>query len=515
MRLSWVAYAWAAVAIGLHLAFNHRYSYYRDEFYFIDCAKHLAWGYVDQPPLAPLIAWLTTPLHYALWALRFPLAILSGLTVLFGCLITREFRGGAFAQALTGLVLALAPGYLGQGYALSTEFLTPLAWSALIWLTMRLVATRNARLYLAIAAVLVVGLYAKYSIGILAAALAVALICTGHVRLARSWYLPLSAGLVVLLVLPNFAWQNAHGWPILEVIHNDQLNRHALANGIAVESPNLALNALYFIVMQVVYQHPVLSIIWIWGLVALSRARENALYRYLPLTYALLFVFMVLTVARGYYLEGFYPALFAAGSAAIERTLANRPSWTRPAVLAVCAASAAFMAPLALPILPLPLYMKYEIAIGLSRPTPPNGKRHLIDPMYADQIGWEGMTQLVARVYFSLPPNIRGRTAIFADRYAYAGAIDFYGARYGLPPVISPNNSYYLWGTRGYGGEPMIAVGATDYHLLLQSFGSVRQVAVYRNELRWMLEGPLPIYLCTRPRASLAVLWPRFKYYGL
>ncbi|MBV8689488.1 MAG: glycosyltransferase family 39 protein [Candidatus Eremiobacteraeota bacterium] len=515
MRLSWVAYAWAAVAIALHLAFNHRYNYYRDEFYFIDCAKHLAWGYVDQPPLAPLIAWLSTPWHYALWALRFPLAVLSGVTVLAGCLIARELRGGIFAQGLTGLVLALAPGYLGQGYALSTEFLTPLSWSALIWLTMRLVATRNPRLYLAMAAVIVVGLYAKYSIATLAIALAFALICTRHAKLARSWYLPLSAALAVLLVLPNLAWQHAHGWPILEVVRNDQLNRHALANGIAVESPNLALNALYFIVMQVVYQNPVLSIIWIWGLVALVCAPENAPYRYLALSYGLLFVFMVLTVARGYYLEGFYPALFAAGSVAVERALRTRPAWIRPAVLAGAALVAAFMAPLALPIFPLPTYMKYEAAIGLSRPAPPDGKRHLIDPMYADQMGWEGMTQTVAGVYNSLPQNVRSRTAIFADRYAYAGAIDFYGPRYRLPPAISPNNSYYLWGTRGYSGEPMIAVGATDYHLLLGAFGSVRQVAVYRNELRWMLEGPLPIYLCTRPRAPLAVLWPRFKYYGL
>jgi len=515
MKLSWSAYGWAAVAIGLHLAFNHRYSYYRDEFYFIDCAKHLAWGYVDQPPLAPLVAWLSAPSHYALWVLRFPLAILSGLTVLIGCAITREFRGGAFAQGLTGLVLAVAPGYLGQGYALSTEFLTPLAWSLLIYLSMRLVVTANARLYLLMAAVVTAGLYAKYSIAALVLALAVALSCTGKARLARSWYLPLGALAVGLLMLPNLAWQYAHHWPILEVVHNDQLNRHALANGIAVESPKLVVNALYFLVMQIVYQHPILSVVWIWGLVALIRAPQYAPYRYLPLAYWLLVVFMILTVARGYYLEGFYPTLFAAGSVAIERTLATRASWIRPAVIAVAAGSAAFMLPLALPVLPLPLYMKYEVAIGLSRPAPPDGRRHLIDPMYADQIGWDGMTQTVARVYNSLPAGLRAKTAIFADRYAYAGALDFYGPGYGLPPVISPNNSYYLWGTRGYSGNPMIAVGATDYPLLLASFGSVRQVAVYRNDYRWMLEGPLPIYLCTHPRGALADLWPRFKYYGL
>ena len=114
------------------------------------------------------------------------------------------------------------------------------------------------------------------------------------------------------------------------------------------------------------------------------------------------------------------------------------------------------------------------------------------------------MTRTVAGAYWALPPGQRKVTAVFADRYAYAGALDYYGPRYGLPAVISPNNSYYLWGTRGYSGRSMLAVGATDYRLLLHWFGSVRQVAVYRNDLRWMLEGPLPIYFCTKPRVPLA-----------
>jgi len=223
----------------------------------------------------------------------------------------------------------------------------------------------------------------------------------------------------------------------------------------------------------------------------------------------------MVTVGRGYYLTGFYPALFAAGGVRIGEVLATKPRWMQPAVLMFAVAVAALMVPLTLPVLSLPAYMKYEIAIGLSRPNVADGKYHLIDPMYADQLGWEEMTKMVAGVYRSLPPGQRAGTAIFADRYAYAGAIDFYGPRYGLPPVISPNNSYYLWGTRGYSGNSVIAVGATDYPLLLHAFAQVRQVAVYRNEYRWILEGPLPIYLCTHPRAPLAKLWPDFKYYGL
>ncbi|MBV8373703.1 MAG: hypothetical protein JOY69_10630, partial [Candidatus Eremiobacteraeota bacterium] len=295
----------------------------------------------------------------------------------------------------------------------------------------------------------------------------------------------------------------------------DQLNRHALANGIADESASLGLNAAYFVATQFAYQNPLYAVFWIAGLVWLTRGVETAPYRFVSIAYLVLVAIVVLTIGRGYYTEGFYPALFAAGSVATERFVSARAAWWRPATLAYAVLAGVVLAPLALPVLPLAAYMRYEVAIGLSRATPPDGKHHLINPLYADQLGWKAMTRTVARAYWSLPPRVRSHTAVFADRYAYAGALDFYGPRYGLPTVISPNNSYYLWGTRGYRGDSMLAVGATDYPLLMRSFGSVEQVAVYRNDYRWILEGPLPIYLCTLPRAPLSVMWPTFKYYGL
>ncbi len=133
------------------------------------------------------------------------------------------------------------------------------------------------------------------------------------------------------------------------------------------------------------------------------------------------------------------------------------------------------MFPLSLPVLPLPAYMAYERAIGLSRPAPPDGKSHLINPMFADQLGWKTMTQTVAGAYWSLPrgaaPDHRGLRRSLCLRRALSIT---YGPRYGLPTVISPNNQYYLWGTRGYSGRSMLAVGATDYWLLLHWFGSVQ-----------------------------------------
>jgi hypothetical protein len=505
-------YVVALATVGAHLAFCHRFGFYRDELYFIDCAKHLAWGYVDQPPLAPFVTWLTAPLGYPVWGLRFFPGVLAGVTVLFGGLVARELGGRGFAQGLAALAIALAPGSVGVAYGLSTEFLSPAVWTALIYLTLRLVKTQEARLYIPIALVVTLGMYAKYSIAACAAALAVGLLATGHARLMRSRWLVLGVALTALLLLPNALWQFRHGFPMLEVIHNDQLNRHALANGIADESRDRWINALYMLGLQLAYQNPLLTPIWIWGLVWLWQTKP---YRFLTVAYLLLLGVLIATIGRGYYIEGIYPALFAAGAVAIESTLNAKWAGWRVAIVAAVLAVSLPTLPLALPVLPLPAYMAYERAIGLSRPAPPDGKRHLINPIFADQLGWKTMTQTVAGAYWSLPARERKITAVFADRYAYVGALNYYGSRYGLPTAISPNNSYYLWGTRGYSGRSVLAVGATDYWLLLHWFGSVQQIAVYRNDYRWVLEGPLPIYLCTHPRAPLAAMWPALKYYGL
>jgi hypothetical protein len=430
---------------------------------------------------------------------------------LIACAIVRELRGGGLAQTLTALTLALAPGFAGLAYGVSTEIFSPATWTALFYCAVRLVKSRDTRWYYVAAAAMVVGLYAKYSIALCAFAIILGLAVTSQARLLRSRNLAIAIAIAAALVLPNALWEIQRGFPILEVLHNDQLNRHALANGMADESANRWINALYMFGLQFAYQNPFFSAIWIWGLVYAWRSRT---YRFMTVAYLVMLVVLVLTIGRGYYIQGCYPALFAAGAVAIERAIARRRALATT-ILVTTFVVGLPMIPLAIPVLPLRPYMAYERAIGLSRPAPPDGTYHLINPMYADQLGWKTMTQTVAGAYWSLPSAQRRVTAVFADRYAYAGALDYYGPRYGLPAVISPNNSYYLWGTRGYSGRSMLAVGATDYRLLLHWFGSVRQIAVYRNDLRWMLEGPLPVYLCTKPRVPLPVMWPAFKYYGL
>ncbi len=98
-----------------------------------------------------------------------------------------------------------------------------------------------------------------------------------------------------------------------------------------------------------------------------------------------------------------------------------------------------------------------------------------------------------------LPPQ-RARTAIYADTYGDAGALDFFGPRYGLPAAISSQNNYYLWGTRGYDGATLVAIGATRIDLLRKLLSRTsRSCATSTEPYQWVVEGPAPIYICRDP----------------
>ncbi|MGA7571653.1 MAG: glycosyltransferase family 39 protein, partial [Candidatus Aquilonibacter sp.] len=195
-----IGIAIALATFALHLSTAWRYGYFRDELYFIACGRHLAWGYVDQPPLVALVAWLAQPANDGLIALRFLPCLAAGLTTYVAVQIARDLGGGRFAQWLTGIAVALTPAYLLLGNILTTTSFEPLAWTLGIWCAMR-------RYWLALAAVASFGLYGKYSMALLLVALLVGVLATKERRILATPRLALAAAIVVLVMLPNVWWQ--------------------------------------------------------------------------------------------------------------------------------------------------------------------------------------------------------------------------------------------------------------------------------------------------------------------
>ena len=501
----------AALTTLVHVATSWRYGYYRDELYFIACAKRLAWGYVDMPPLTAFLSWLAAPAHYELVALRVSAALAAGATVYLACLIAAELGGGIFAQRLSALTVALTPAYLFLGNTLTTTSFEPFSWALTVYAVIRLVRTDDRRWWIAIAAALAFGLYGKYSIGLLAAALTAGLLLTRERRVLATPAL-LLAGLSVIVVLsPNLAWQAAHGWPMLEVMRGDIFGRHAFNSGWQFEYRRPLANAGAFFAEQLLFTNPLAAPIWIAGCVTLLRDASLSRMRFIAIAFLTMLIAAAALNAKGYYIAGIYTPLFCAGWVACERAWAQRAA-LRAAAAGIVLASALAFAPFTLPLVSPSVLIAYSQAIWI---TGRNGTpAHLVQPLFADEFGWDGLTRRVAGFYRALPSAIRTRTAIFSDTYAGAAAIELYGPRYGLPQPISAQNNYYLWGTGTYDGSSVLAVGASQSAQLHALFRNVVLLGTFVDPYRWAIEGPTPIFLCTKPIAPLPALWPSLKWYG-
>jgi 4-amino-4-deoxy-L-arabinose transferase-like glycosyltransferase len=493
----------SAFKLLLHFLTNGQYGYFRDELYYLACGEHLDWGYVDQAPLIAIVARAQRALlGDSLFAVRFLPAVAGAATVFFTGLITREFGGRRFGVALACLALIVAPTYLAGNNILTMNAFEPLFWVACAYLFVRVVKTGDERLWLWFGVVAGLGLMNKHSTLAFGFAFVVGLLLTPARRYLLSRWLWLGGAAAALIFLPNVLWQIAHGWPTLEVLRNADKNQ------------NVAFSLAEFVKGQVLFMHPLTLPVWVAGLYFHLASKTGRPFRALGWAYVALFALMVAFRSKVYYLIPFYPVLLAAGGVQAESWLARLAwGWPRAATLALLAAGGAVMAPLALPVLPVETFIRYQRALGVEPPRMEKLSLRELPQHYADMFGWEEMTAAVARVYNSLPPEERGRCAVFARNYGQAGAIDFFGARHGLPKAIGKHQNYFLWGPRDYTGECVITVGERETDVR-KAFDQIELAATVTHPYVLPHENNLPVYVCRRPKKPLKEIWPDVKCYS-
>jgi len=509
--------ALSAGTLMLHLISNavNPYGYFRDELYYVTCSQHLAFGYVDHPPLLPALTRLTTmTLGDSLNAIRLlPALGAAGLVALVG-LIARELGGGWRAVALATLAAAVAPIYLLAGGMLSTVFLDHLAWAACAFFLIRLLKTGDSRYWIAIGLAIGLGLEAKHNAAFLAIAVTAGTLLTSNRRYLKSRWLWVGATLALLVALPHLLWQMHHGWPTLEFAENASSDKNAQGA------------ALDMVLTQLLVMLPLTAPIWLTGLWWCLFSGEGRRYRMIALLWAVPFVlFLVQGGSRSDYLTPALAPLLAAGAVGIERWRPYGQSvWFPSATMAVIAAGGIVMLPLSVTVLPTHAAESYVRALGLDEMEMEKGKTSVLPQWFADRFGWESFTATVAEVYWSLPEADRAQVAILANNYGEADAINFFGGAYGLPKAISGHNNHYLWGPGDATGEVVIAMGVNENFTdggtaayeswLREHFGSVERVATVSCEHCTNEENGLPIYLLREPVRPLREMWADFKHFG-
>ncbi len=490
----------AAGKLMVHLYAAHNYGYFVDELYYLACGRHLAWGYVDQPPLiAAMAAFVSATLGQSLPALRFLPAIAGAALVLLTGTITRELGGGRAAQALAALSVLVAPGFLAMDSFFSMNAFEPLIWMGCAYIVIRIIRTGDPRLWLWFGLFAGIGLENKHSMLIFGGGIVLGLLATPARRQLRSSWLWLAGALALLIFLPNLLWNVAHHFPFLELQANIQRSHR-----------NVDLSPLAFTGQEILTMFPLSLPIWLAGLWFYFFTENGRPFRFLGWAWLFTYAVILALNPRVYYVWPAFPLLFAAGGVAWENWLsAPRWRWVIPAWAALMLIGGAIMAPFAVPVLPVETYIAYSRTLGFQPPKIETSKLGPLPQIYADQFGWQEMAAAVAHVYNSLPPDVRAKTAIFGQNYGQAGAIDLFGPRYGLPPAISGHQNYFLWGPRGYTGESMIVMDGRAADLQVQ-FASVEKVAHLSNPYSMPYE-QFDIFYCRGLKHPLSELWPSLK----
>ncbi len=586
----------AAGKLFLHLVTAGRYGIFRDELYYLACAEHLDWGYVDQPPLIALVTWFARSVFgSSLLGLRLLPAIAGAALVWLTGKLAHEMGGGRFAQALAALAIIAASIFLVFHHWLTMNAFEPLIWMGAAWCVLRAINSGKASYWLWFGVLVGLGLQTKYSIIFFAIGIAAGLIFTQHRRFLKSPWIWLGALAAFVIFLPNLLWQVNHDFPFLALMRNIRESGRDVARG-----------PIAFIADQALIMNPILFPLWVGGLAWLffgkqtgvkgngvngetgrrgkgnqgeygaegkgndagvkgDHANDRGRYRIFGWAYLVMLITFIVLKGKNYYLAPAYPILFAAGAVAFERITSRSPTasgsdrvksptsnvqgqlntgtvgvspadrgssptpgspagqpgwggtvregfrwaWTRWAYVVIIILVAAALAPLSLPILSPETYIRYQNTLGVEPPKAENQNTGPLPQHFADEFGWEEMTRAVAEVYKRLPPDERAQTAIFANSYGQAGAIDFFGAKYGLPKAISNHQNYWYWGPRNYTGVIVIVLGS-DGEGDREHFKTVEVVGrTYHPYSR--RDEHFDIFLCRDLNQNLQTLWPNIK----
>jgi hypothetical protein len=411
-----------AVAL-LHMLTNGRYGFHRDELQFLSDARHLDWGFVAYPPLTPFLEHIGLALFgVSLVGLRLFSVLAQAAALIATCIMARDLGGGRLAQFTAALAVALSPLPLFNGTEFQYTSFDFLWWVLIACFVIRLLRTEDPRWWIAIGAVVGLGLLTKYAIVFYIAGILTGLVLTPARRYFKSPWFFAAITIALLMFLPNFLWLVHHdfvSYRFLQHIHVRDVSE-GRADGFLKGQ---------FLVCANLFAAP----LWLTGLAGYLLSRR---YRMLAFMYLVPLALFFFGKGRSYYMAAAYPMLIAMGAAMGQRWLAPLPRWARRTTTTVFFSALALVGAYIVAIV---------IPLANSGPLRDFALSHNGD--LREEFGWDNLVRTVAQIRDSLPPDQQAHLGITTGNYGEYGAIEILGTAYGLPKPIGTTNSEYL---RGY-----------------------------------------------------------------
>lgn len=445
--IAWRGTLLAAVVLGaLLVVLAPRYGYERDELYFRMLPA--AWGYVDQPPLTPLLVHGISSAVDTVWAIRLPAAFLAAASVVVVALIAREVGGGRLAQEFAAWGFAFGTFTLVFGHSFLTGTIDLLVWPTVLLGSLRAVGRRDGRWWLLAGAAAGLGLSNKLLVAYLLLGIAVGLLVVGPRHELRSPWLWSAVLVILVLAAPDLLYQANHGLPQLRM-------------GRALAEDGGGVGHLLAVPYLVLLLSPVLVPIWIAGLVASFRRPAWRWLRFVSVAFVVVVVLSAVGGGQVYYPYGALVGVFALGCVPTAEW-AQRKGRVRGASTAL-AVSAVVTSLIALPIVP----------VGVLGATP----IPTINLAAADQVGWPQLAAAVDRA--GAGTGTGQGTIVLTSNYGEAGALARYSARF-AHSVWSGHNSLQALPPPARQPETVLVIG-DQISLLRSAFRQCRTVARIDN----------------------------------
>jgi hypothetical protein len=482
----------AAAITLLHLLTNSRYGFHRDEFQFLSDARHLDWGFVAYPPFTPFVERIGLVLFgTSLVGLRLFSVLAQAAAIVVTGLMARELGGKRLAQVTAALAVALSPLPLFEGTEFQYSTFDYLWWVLAAYFIIRLLKSDTPRWWLAIGAVLGLGLQTKYSILFFITGILGAMLLTRARRYFLSPWFWGGVAVALAIFLPNLLWQIRHdfiSYQFLQHIHTRDV-RQGRADGFLRDQFRICVNFAA-------------TPLWLAGLVAFlvggMRGKGDSRYRTLGWMYLIPLALFFFAKGRGYYLAAAYPMLLARGAVAAESWLTElRPLWRRTVegvFFTGLAACGIYICCVIVPLAPNGPLRDFALAN--------NGDLR-------EEIGWDQMLKSIAQVRDSLPPEQQANLGIVVGNYGEHGAVEILGPAYHLPTSISGTNSAWL---RTYPqSQPttliVLGVGDDDREKEFTGCRLASHIPYPENLNNEESNDHSEIYICGPPRRPWPELW--------
>lgn len=414
-----------------YLLQNPAYEPHRDEFLYLAEGHHLAFGFMEVPPMLSLFAWLTHLFGDGIFWVKLWPSLFGAATFIIAGKIVQSIGGKSFALILLFLPFIFG-GFLRLFFLFQPNPPEIFFWTMIAYSLIRFIQTKENKWLYVFGVSVALGMLSKYSVAFFTISILLGLLFTKHNIIFVNKHFWFASGIAFLIFLPNLTWQYLNHFPV--IVHMNELRQEQLQyiSPVSFLSDQLLINLPCFF-------------IWLTGLFFCLFSKQ---YRFIGLAYLFVIILLLIGHGKSYYSLGVYPVLFAFGAVALEKFTAIKRKYLRYAFIAFPVIIGIIFLPVALPILPpkqlADLYVKLH-AEKTGALKWEDLQNHPLPQDFSDMQGWEEMTQKVAKAYAMLNDAEKKDIFIFCNNYGMAGAINYYAPKYNLPQAYSDNASFLYW----------------------------------------------------------------------